>query len=148
MTREEFDKFTEEQELCPSAMGLNDVNECFNQCESCWDNALVGITFKAAVPSLPKETLPVLKQIQELELQATKIDEAKKKLREDLLQAMETYGVKKWDNDIMTITYTAPTTRSTVDSKKLKEELPDIFSKYIKTSNVKSSIKIKLKGVK
>ncbi len=153
MTRDEFDMFTEEDSLCPSDFGLKDsigICEASDEpiCQQCWDNVLVGITFKVAVPSLPKETLPVLKRIQELELQAAKIDEAKKKLREDLLQAMETYGVKKWDNDIMTITYTAPTKRSTVDSKKLKEELPDIFSKYIKTSNVKSSIKIKLKEVK
>ena len=148
MTREEFDKFTEEHELCPSAMGLNDVNECFNQCESCWDNVLVGIKFKAAVPSLPKETLPVLKQLEALEIQSKSIEEKQKKLKEDLLQAMEKYGVKKWDNEVMTISYVAPTTKSTVDSKKLKEELPDIFSKYIKTSNVKSSIRIKLKGVK
>jgi hypothetical protein len=151
MTRGEFDKLTEEQELCPSDLGLEDAGGdevCSNDCIGCWDNTLAGITFKVAVPTLPKETLPVLKQLQALEIQSKSIEEQQKKLKEDLLQAMETYGVKKWDNDIMTITYTAPTTRSAVDSKKLKEELPDIFSKYIKTSNVKSSIRIKLKEVK
>ena len=61
---------------------------------------------------------------------------------------MEAHGVKKWDNDVMTVTYTAPTTRTSIDSSKLKKELPDVFSKYSKTSNVKSSIRIKLKGDK
>jgi hypothetical protein len=151
MTREEFDKFTEEQELCPSDLGLRTAGGdevCSNDCIGCWDNVLVGITFKAAVPSLPKKTLPVLKQLEALEIQSKSIEEKQKKLKEDLLQAMEKYGVKKWDNEVMTISYVAPTTKSTVDSKKLKEELPDIFSKYIKTSNVKSSIRVKLKGGK
>jgi len=148
MTREEFDKFTEEQELCPSNMGLNDVNECFNQCESCWDNVLVGITFKAAVPTLPKETLPVLNRLAEIEKAYKKMDEERDKLKADLLAAMEKHNINKWENDFMTVSYTAPTTRTSVDSAKLKKELPDVFEKYSKTSNVKSSVRFKLKGVK
>ncbi|MBE6089865.1 MAG: hypothetical protein E7206_17890 [Clostridium beijerinckii] len=149
MTRGEFDKFTEENELCPHDLGLKNglSDEKCNliQCDKCWDKPLTGVTFKAAVPTLPKETLPIIKTLGELEIQAKNIEEQQKKLKEDLLQAMETHGVKKWDNEIMTITYTEPTARTSVDSKRLKEELPDVFSKYSKTSNVKSSIRIKLK---
>lgn len=149
MTREEFDKFTEEHEVCPGAFGLqSDNSNCNEKCNECYDKALVGITFKAAVPALPKETLPALKQLQDLEVQAAKIDEAKKKLREDLLNAMEKHGVAKWDNEVMTVTYTAPTTRTTIDSDKLKKEMPEVANKYSKTSNVKSSIRVKLKEVK
>ena len=32
-----------------------------------------------------------------------------------------------------------------IDSKKLKEDMPEVVEKYSKTSNVKSSIRIKLK---
>lgn len=145
MTREEFDEFTEAEELCPDDFGLVNVAECFNQCESCWSTALTGITFKSAVPSLPKETLPVLQQLQELEVQAKKIDDQKTALKEDLLVAMEKHGVEKWDNEVMTVTYVKPTTRNSIDSAKLKKDMPEVAEKYSKTSNVKSSIRIKLK---
>lgn len=149
MTREEFDKFTEEKELCPRHFGLNDTftdSECsIAMCKECYDKALVGITFKAEVPGLPKETLPIIQKLQELEIKAKEIENQEKALKEDLLAAMEKHNVKKWDNDVMTVTYTAPTTRTSIDSAKLKKELPDVAEKYSKTSNVKSSIRIKLK---
>ena len=147
MTRKEFDKFTEEQELCPNHFGLVDTfvdDACsIAKCKECYDKALVGIEFKAEVPGLPIEVMPALQKIQ-----AKSIKEQQERLKEDLLNAMETHGVKKWDNEVMTVTYTAPTTRTSIDSSKLKKELPDVFSKYSKTSNVKSSIRIKLKGDK
>lgn len=151
MTREEFDKFTEVEELCPRHLGLKEVDsqECdIENCTKCWDKALVGIEFKVAVPGLPQEIMPALKQLQELEVHSAKLEEAKKQLKEDLLKAMETHGVKKWDNEVMIVTYTAPTTRTSIDSAKLKKELPEVFNEYSKTSNVKSSIRIKLKGEK
>lgn len=151
MTREEFDKFTEVEELCPSALGLRDIGpeECdIDNCMKCWNQALVGIEFKAAVPGLPIEIMPALKQLQELEVHSAKLEEVKKQLKEDLLKAMETHGVKKWDNEVMIVTYTAPTTTTSIDSAKLKKELPEVFTEYSKTSNVKSSIRIKLKGEK
>lgn len=149
MTRGEFDKFTELEELCPSAFGLKDTkpNNCTG-CHECFDDALVGVTFKVAVPALPDSALPILKALGQLEVQVKTIKEQADKLKVDLLEAMETHGVKKWDNEIMTISYTAPTTRTSVDSAALKKEQPDTFNKYSKTSNVKSSIRIKLKGDK
>ena len=152
MTREEFDKFTEEQELCPHNLNLKSFmdgkGECNYNCGSCWNDALVGIMFKTAVPTLPKETLPVLNRLAEIEKVYKKMDEERDKLKADLLAAMEKHNIKKWENDVMTVSYTAPTTRTSVDSAKLKKELPDVFEKYSKTSNVKSSVRFKLKEVK
>lgn len=149
MTREEFDKFTEVEELCPSNFGLNDLGDkCTQECDICWNKALTGIEFKAAVPGLPVEIMPVLKKLQELEIQSKQIIETEEILKADLLKAMETHGVKKWDNEIMTVTYTAPTTRTSIDSTKLKREMPEVAEKYTKTSNVKASIRIKLKETK
>lgn len=143
MTREEFITFVTENDLWPMDFDLPDDGS-----EDAWDKALVGIEFKASVPMLPKEIMPVLIQLQDLEIQAAQIEKIKKNLKEDLLKAMEKHGVKKWDNEVMTITYTAPTTRTSIDSAKLKKDMPEIAEKYSKTSNVKSSIRIKLKGEK
>ena len=40
------------------------------------------------------------------------------------------------------LTYVSPSTRNTIDSKKLKEEEPAIAEKYTKTTNVKATIRL------
>lgn len=152
MTRGEFDKFTELEEICPNHLGLKEYCEEIasggRDCKVCYDKALVGITFKVALPGLPDSTLPILKELGTLEVQVKAIKEKAEKLKVDLLKAMETHGVKKWDNEVMTISYVGPTTKTGIDSTKLKKEQPDLFEQYSKTSNVKSSVRIKLKGDK
>ena len=40
------------------------------------------------------------------------------------------------------ITYVSPTTKTIIDSKKLKEEEPELVKKYTKTSSVAASVRI------
>lgn len=40
------------------------------------------------------------------------------------------------------LTHVAPSTRSTIDSKKLKEEEPELAKKFTKTTNVSASIRL------
>lgn len=40
------------------------------------------------------------------------------------------------------LTYVSPSTRNSIDSKKLKEEEPDVAKKYTKTTNVKATIRL------
>jgi len=90
----------------------------------------------------------VLNRLAEIEKAYKKMDEERDKLKADLLAAMEKHNINKWENDVMTVSYTAPTTRTSIDSKTLKKDMPEVFEKYSKTSNVKSSVRFKLKGVK
>ena len=67
MTRKEFDRFTELEELCPINFELKNISadKCsLSACEECWNNALVGITFKESLLVLPEENMPVIEQIQ------------------------------------------------------------------------------------
>lgn len=59
---------------------------------------------------------------------------------------MEAYGITKFENDAIKITYYAPSTTTSIDSTKLKKEQPDIAKEYSKTSNKKSYIKIEVKA--
>mgnify|MGYP007102645490 FL=1 len=43
------------------------------------------------------------------------------------------------------VVYVAPTTKTTIDSKALKKDKPDIYEQYRKTSNVKASVRITVK---
>lgn len=149
MTREEFDKFTEVEELCPHNFGLLDHEGCNGIiCKECYNKALVGIEFKVAVPGLPYEALNLLSNIEKAEAQYKKIGEERDKFKAELLKLMEEHGVEKWENDIVSVTYIAPGVRSNVDSKKLLKVYPEVYSEVIKKSDVKSSIRIKLKGEK
>lgn len=61
-----------------------------------------------------------------------------------LLQAMEKNGVYKLDGDGLKITYIAETERETFDSKQFKADMPDLYNEYVKFSQVKPSVRIKV----
>ena len=76
------------------------------------------------------------------------IKEKVDKVKEILFGTMEKEGIKTVDRGKLKITYVAPSTRTSVDSKKLEKEEPEIYKKYVKTTTVAGSIKITLMGEK
>lgn len=101
-----------------------------------------GELYKPALPAIPQSLMDT---VVELEREAKRIEEQKKTLKEELLNAMEKAGIKKLENDQLTITYTFPTTKNQVDSKKLKEAFPDVYEQCTKTSKVSASVRITVK---
>lgn len=100
----------------------------------------------------PTEVVPfenkaaaVIQGITDIVTQKKALEEQEVSLREQLEKAMSEYGVKKFENEQLSITYVDATTRSSIDSKALKKDLPEIAEKYSKVSNVKASIKITVK---
>lgn len=71
-----------------------------------------------------------------------KMDLAEKEFKEQLKEAMEKTGKTSVIVDGFSAVVKKPATRTSLDSKRLKAELPDIFEQYSKTSEVKSSITI------
>ena len=71
-----------------------------------------------------------------------KMDLAEKEFKEQLKEAMEQTGRTSVIVDGFSAVIKKATTRTSLDSKRLKAELPDIFAEYSKTSEVKSSITI------
>lgn len=93
-----------------------------------------------------ESTVPdVLKAITDITVQKKKLEEQEKLMKEKLLQAMEEHGVKSFENAKVKFMYVEPTTRTTIDSKKLKADHPDIAEAYSKTSNVSASVRITVK---
>lgn len=75
-------------------------------------------------------------------------DEIKAKvddLKADILSEMEKKNIIKIDTEVLTVTYVAPHDKETLDSKAIKEELPDIYDTYCKLSPVKASLRVKIK---
>lgn len=63
-----------------------------------------------------------------------------KLLKDGLMEAMNNLGIKKFIINGLSATIKDGSTRTTIDSKRLKEECPEIYEAYSKTSEVKSSI--------
>lgn len=87
----------------------------------------------------------VIKMITDITLQKKRLDEQEKLMKKKLQEAMEQYGIKKFENDRVVFTYTGPSTRTTIDSDKLKKEHPEIAKECSKTSSVSASVRIKVK---
>lgn len=87
----------------------------------------------------------VSNKIAEFERQIKVIKEQEDELKKSILEEMENKKLLKIETDDLTINYIAPTDRETFDSKKFREDNPDLYDEYVKMSPVKSSIRIKVK---
>ena len=85
-------------------------------------------------------------KIAEFEKRVKDLKAKEDKLKKLILEEMETKGIIKLNTYVLSITYVAPTDRESLDSKKLREDLPNVYDAYINIKPVKSSIRIRLKG--
>lgn len=118
---------------------------CKDVCSELSPDCEDAFTEETALATMQKEAGAVIEKIANLSVQKKQIEDQEKEMRKQLVVAMEKYGVKSLKNDLVEIVYVAPTTRTTIDSKALKNDLPDIAAKYSKTSNVSASVKISVK---
>lgn len=116
------------------------------------DCEVTGRTFVKWIAELPTNINDALDKladfegfvtIAEAELKSTqeKIDA----IKDFLLQQMTASNIKKWETQSIVVTYIAPTERKSVDSTRLKSEQPEIYEQYLKTSQIKEQIKIRIK---
>jgi len=111
-----------------------DANYCAN---------LIDTDECTSLEALKKQSSDIIKTITDITLEKQRLEKIEEQMKAKLKEAMETYGVKKFENDVISVTYVEPTTRTSVDSDKLKKD--GLYEKYSKTSNVKSYIKIQVK---
>lgn len=119
-------------------------NPCPDSPQNCADAVFEGTELEV----FQGKAAAVIQKITLLVKQKAEIEEAEKEMREQLQKAMETHGIKTFDNELIKVTYVEASTRDSIDSTKLKAQIPEIAAKFTKTSNVKAFIKIELKGDK
>lgn len=122
------------------------------QVKALMDAEQFGLSFVEEKQELPIEieiTLQTVSKLERVIQEAT--DDLKKKqsdmdiLKSYLIEQMSKSGVKKLEGDLVIVTYVEPYQKELFDTKKFKEEHPDLAEGYIKVSNVKESVKIRLK---
>lgn len=87
----------------------------------------------------------VCERIISLEKQAKEIKKQQDIMKNEILDAMQKNGVIKIDNEFLKIAFVPEHDAEKFDSKKFKEENPDVYDLYAKISKVKPSIRITVK---
>ncbi len=131
---------------------------CCRQCEEyascklrCEDDPAecgAALEEETALALFQEEKMAVIKAMADILTQKKAFEEKEKDIRAALIREMDAYGVKSFENDFLKVTYVAPTTKTSIDSKALKKDMPDVAEKYSKTSTVSASVRISLKGDK
>lgn len=96
--------------------------------------------------SLPAEISDLLPTIYQILEEEKKCKERKESIQALLLMQMEKYGIKSWKTDYFDVTYVAPITKKSLDSKALLAAHPEINANdFMKESTAKAQVRIKLK---
>lgn len=88
----------------------------------------------------------LISMLKSFEKKRIEIEIQEKQLREELLEAMQKYDIKSWqteDGSIKAI-YKDAYTRNSIDTARLKKELPDVAEEYSKTVEVKPSVSLSI----
>lgn len=81
----------------------------------------------------------------ELEQKKKEIDEMIKEYRAEILKQMEAHNIRKIDCGEIAFTYKDAYDKFTFESKKFKEENPDLYDQYLKRSEMPASILVKIR---
>lgn len=85
------------------------------------------------------------KKFKALKKAQDELAEIESQVKNALLQMFESIPDLKANTvtiDGIKFTYVKTSTRKTIDSKKLQEEMPEIYNKFLKTTKVSSSLRI------
>lgn len=126
-----------------------DRDSCGDVCEIVRRGEAVACTYayeeENSLATFETQQLEVLQKITEVVNIKKHCEEQEKALKEQLKSAMEKYNVKKFESDVLNITYVDETTATSIDSAKLKKLYPDIAAECSKTSKKSAYVKITLK---
>ena len=80
-----------------------------------------------------------------LDQKIKELQNAQEEIKKALLNEMKSKGIKKIDNEVLTISYNEPTDRESFDSASFKKDNRELYDSYVKITPVKESVRIKVK---
>ena len=93
---------------------------------------------------IPDAMLPVIDELMMVKKQMDIFTQREKELKQQLMEAMQGVGDDKWSNDAIQISRKAAYERESIDSKALKEKMPDVYESYKKVTKVAESLTYKV----
>lgn len=89
-----------------------------------------------------KQAEEYLVQVEQTYKQA---QENAKKIREQMLSLFEKQGIYSWKTDDIQVTYVISKDKESIDTKRLKQEEPTLYSRYLKLTKVKPFLRVTVK---
>lgn len=120
-------------------------NTCDQVCESVDTDCEQAYDTETSLQVFKSSAAVVIKTITDIVTQKKALEDQEKLMKEKLQTAMEQFGIKSFDNEVLKVTYIAESVRNSVDSAKLKKNYPDIAAECNKSSNVKAFVKVEVK---
>lgn len=124
------------------------LQTCESACEDALDQTKVcadEMEEETALQLFQRKETAVIQAMVDLLKSKKALEEQEKTVRARLVDTMEIYGVKSFENELLKVTHVGATTKTTLDSKRLKAEQPEVYKEYSKTSPVAASVRIALK---
>lgn len=90
------------------------------------------------------ESIYRAKKTLEEQIKALEVEE--EQVKAEVIAEMKANAVKTYESETIRVTYKSASTRSTFDSKKFAEAEPEIYKNYLKITETKESLTIKLKN--
>lgn len=118
---------------------------CSEVCGELSENCEFAFESDTSLVEMQKNAAAIISSIAALAVQKKRIEEQEKAMRDKLREAMESYGVKSFETPEVKFLYIPATTRTTIDTARLKKAMPDVVEKYSKITNVSASVKITVK---
>jgi len=125
------------KETCKEVCGLNP--------SKCGDSIMDEVSEETGLQVFQQGQLAVLQKIADIATAKKKLEEQEKELKEKLKEAMEKCNIKKFESDILNITYVAESTKTSIDSAKLKKKYPEIAAECSKSTKTSAYVKVTVK---
>ena len=100
---------------------------------------------ESGLATFQKSQLATLEKIAALVNQKKVLEDQEKTLKAALFTAMEKFGIKKFETEILNLTYVPATVAHGIDSAKLKKKYPDAAADCAKDTPKAGYVKITLK---
>ncbi len=96
-------------------------------------------------PRLPAKANALVAKLRACESRKAKIQEEIDKMKQIIIDAFNVMGVKKFENDLISITRIEASRRTTLDSRAVQSRYPDIYNECRRESELKSTIRLTIK---
>lgn len=100
---------------------------------------------KDVLTKIDKKSSDLVKTLSTVLSEISALESIRDELKQGLEQIFEKHGVEKWSTDLFDISRVNSYNRESFNSKQFKEDNPELYSEYVKETEVKPSIRIKLK---
>lgn len=128
---------------------LQQIELFWKRCEALKVNpGLTEADFYSIGVDSDNELAIVARQVEQFEMQLTsykQLESDYKAMKDRLYELMLEHKVKSFETEKLLITLVTPATSTSIDSKALKAEMPEVAAKYSKTNTKKGYTKITMK---